>query len=71
MPDPSGADDTPPMRQTTWLIGLATLGTAITGAFALLAGLFAFLSGQWQPAGVCLIAAGVAFGALANALLRR
>ena len=71
MPDPSGVDDRLPMRRASWLIGLATLGASITGVFALFAALFAFLSGQWQAAGVCLLAAGVAFGALANALLRR
>ena len=71
MPDPSGVDHKLPTRRTSWLIGIATLGAAITGVFALLAGLFAFLSGQWQAAGVCLLAASLAFGALANALLRR
>ena len=71
MPDLSGVDDKLLMRRTSWLIGLATLGASISGVFALLAALFAFLSAQWQAAGVCLLAAGVAFGALANALLRR
>lgn len=71
MSDPPGLDEKLPMRRTAWLIGLATLGAAITGAFALFAGLLAFLSGQWQAAGVCLLAASVSFGALANALLRR
>lgn len=71
MPDPSGVGDTQPTRRTSWLIGLASLGAAITGAFALVVGLVAFLSGQWQAAGICLLAASVAFGALANAMLRR
>jgi hypothetical protein len=70
MSEPSIVEDKP-MRRTSWLIGLATLGTAITGAFALLAALFAFVAGQWEAVGVCLLAASVAFGALANALLRR
>jgi hypothetical protein len=51
-------------------IGLATLGASISGVFALFAALFALMSGQWQAAGVCLLAASVTFGALANALLR-
>jgi hypothetical protein len=55
----------------SWLIGLATVGAAATGVFALFAALLSFASGQWQAAGVCLIAAALAFGALANALLRR
>ena len=58
-------------RQTSWLVGFATLGSVVTGIFALLCGLYAFLSGQWQAAGVCLIASALAFGALANAVLRR
>jgi hypothetical protein len=70
MPDPSAVHELP-MRRASWLIGLATLGAAITGVFGLFAGLLAFLSGQWQAVGVCLLAAGLAFGALANALLRR
>jgi hypothetical protein len=52
-------------------VGLATAGTAITGAFAFFAGLFAFLSGELEAAGVCLIAGALAFGGLANAVLRR
>jgi len=68
---PSDVDDVRPARRTSWLIGLATLGSAVAGVFALLAALFAFASVQWEAVGVCLIAAGIAFGALANALLRR
>jgi hypothetical protein len=71
MPDSLDIDNTLRTRRTSWLIGLATLGTAISGVLALFIGFFASLSGQWQAAGVCLLAASVAFGALANALLRR
>jgi hypothetical protein len=68
---PSSVEDRQPARRTSWLIGLATLGSSIAGVLALIAALFAFVSAQWEAVGICLIAAGVAFGALANALLRR
>jgi hypothetical protein len=71
MADPPDPDTRAATRQTSWLVGAATIGSIVTGVFALLGGLYAFLSGQWQAAGVCLIAAAVAFGALANAVLRR
>ena len=64
-------DTTPESRRTSWVVGLATVGSGITGVIAFLAGIFSFLSGQWQPAGVCFIAAALAFGMLANAVLRR
>jgi len=57
-------------RQSNWLIGVATVGGIITGLGGLFAAFVAFISGQWQAAGVCLIAAALAFGTLANAALR-
>jgi hypothetical protein len=70
-PDLTDSDAAVQSRRTGWLIGLATLGTAIAGVASLLVALFAFVSGQWQSAGLCLLAAAFAFGLLANALLRR
>ena len=52
------------------LIGLATVGGGITGVAGLVAALFALLSGDLVATGVCLVAAAVSFGLLANALLR-
>jgi len=69
--DLTDSDTAVQTRRTGWLIGLATLGTAITGAASLLLALFAFFSGQWQAAGLCLLAAAFAFGLLGNAMLRR
>jgi hypothetical protein len=60
-----------PTRQNNWLIGVVTIGGMITGIGALFAAFISFISGQWQAAGVCLIAAALAFGTLANAALRR
>ena len=57
-------------RKAEWLVGLATYGAAFAGTLGLLLALFGLLSGRLEAAGACLIAAAVAFGALANALLR-
>ena len=60
-----------PTRATTdWLVGLAIHGSALVGTIGLLLGLVAFIGGEWDAAGACLIAAAIAFGALANALFR-
>ena len=57
-------------RRTSLLIGFATLGGVITGVLGLLGGLFALLAGQWEAFGMCLAASALAFGLLANAILR-
>ena len=57
-------------RQFDRIIGLVTLGGAITGVAGLVAALFAFFSGEFVATGVCLIAAALSFGLLANALIR-
>ena len=51
-------------------IGAATVGAVVAGALALLAGFLALLNNEATSAGVCFVAAGLAFGLLANALLR-
>ena len=58
-------------RQSNWLIGVASIGGIVTGLGGLFAAFLAFTLGQWQAVGICLIAAALAFGALANAALRR
>jgi hypothetical protein len=55
-------------RQLDAFIGLATLGCGITGIAGFLAALFAFFSGDFVATGVCLTAAALSFGLLANAL---
>jgi hypothetical protein len=52
------------------LIGLATVGSGITGIASFVAAFFPFFSGEFTAAGVLLIAAAVSFGLLANAVLR-
>jgi hypothetical protein len=58
-------------EHTNWLVGFATIGPVVVGGLALLAALFAFVSFQWEGVGFCLLAAALAFGQLANAVLRR
>jgi hypothetical protein len=51
------------------LIGLTIMGSGITGVVSLIAALFPLFDGDFVAVGVCLIAAALAFGLLANALL--
>ena len=60
----------PQPRSTDWLAGLSIYGGALVGVGGVLGALLAFADGDWQAAGTCLVAAAVAFGALANALFR-
>lgn len=52
------------------VIGLAMVGCGVTGVASLVAALFPFLSGEFVGAGLCLLAAAVSLGLLANAVLR-
>jgi hypothetical protein len=52
------------------IIGLASLGGGITGVVGFVAALIALFNGDFVATGVCLIAAGLSFGLLANAVLR-
>jgi hypothetical protein len=70
IPPPDGENEGQ-TRPMSWVVGVATLGSVIAGVIALFASLFAFASGEWQAAGVCLVASAIAFGSLANAVLRR
>ena len=58
------------VRRASWLIGLSTYGSALTGTAGLVIGFFALLGKRWDVAATSLIAAAIAFGALVNALLR-
>lgn len=51
--------------------GLVALGGGITGIVSLVAAMFPFFSGDYVGAGLCLIAAALAFGLLANAVFRK
>lgn len=52
------------------MVGLALIGGYAAGILGLLTGLFAAVSGEVVGAGLCFLAAGVAFGLPVNALLR-
>ncbi len=60
-------------RRAAAVLGLALLGGAGTGVVAVLVGVASLLPGGEGAvaAGVCFLAAGLSFGLLANALLRR
>ncbi len=65
-------DDTGGRRRVDAVVALALLGGSATGVVAFLVGLLALLPGREGTvgAGLCFLAAGVAFGLLANALIR-
>jgi len=62
-------DDGHKVSQT--IIGLAAAGAALIGVVSLIAALFPFFNGDYAAAGFCLIASGISFGLLANAVFRR
>jgi hypothetical protein len=53
------------------ITGLAIIAAFLTGFFAFVGSIFAFSGDDWTGMGLCLIAAGLSFGAIANAILRR
>jgi len=57
-------------RRLDAIIGLAALGSAVTGVVSVVVALFPLFSGEFLAAGVCLLAAALSFGLLANAVLR-
>lgn len=53
------------------LLGIGVVFGLVTGIAGLLTAVYAFFSGEWLGTGLCLLAAAVAFGQIANALLRK
>jgi hypothetical protein len=53
------------------IAGVAVICGMITGFASLIAAVFAFFSFNWAGAGLCLAAAGLSFGLVANAALRQ
>ena len=51
--------------------GHSIIGSLVTGVLGLLFAVFALFRGELSSAGICLIAAALAFGLLANAVYRR
>lgn len=52
------------------MIGIAVFGSAITGIAGIVVGVATALTGEAVGAGLALVAAGLSFGLLANAVLR-
>ena len=57
-------------RKGETIAGVAVVCALLTGFAAVFAAVFAFVGFNWVGAGVCLLAAGVSFGLVANASLR-
>ncbi len=57
-------------RLLNGLIGLGAVGSAVTGLLGFLLACISALSGNLLSAGVCLIAAALAFGLLLAVILR-
>jgi hypothetical protein len=57
-------------RKGEMVAGVAVVCAMFVGFVALVAAVFAFVSFNWVGAGVCLLAAGLSFGLVANASLR-
>ena len=51
------------------VVGVAVLGSIVTGVASLIAALFPFFSGDFTAAGVFLIAAALSYGLLGMAVL--
>lgn len=57
-------------KSGTKIVGLLAFACIIVGIGSIVAALFAFFGGEFVGAGLCLLAAALAFGLLANAVLR-
>jgi len=58
-------------RATDSVVGVVVIGSLVTGVAGLIAALFAFSSGEFAAAGVCLLAASLSYGLLGIAILGR
>ncbi len=56
-------------NQLNWIIGVGTYGALVVGIIACLGAIVNILRVDWTSAGICLVAAGLSFGLLANAVL--
>ncbi|HYH82036.1 MAG TPA: hypothetical protein VEX86_19675 [Longimicrobium sp.] len=53
------------------IAGIAVFCGMVAGFVGLVVAVFSFFAGNFAGAGVCLVAAGLSFGLVANATLRR
>lgn len=61
----------PEIDRAETVAGISVFLGLATGIASLVAAVFSFFSYNWMATGVCLGAAGLAFGLVANAVLRR
>lgn len=61
---------TPEKSKAETVAGIAVLLAFVTGVASLVVAVFSFFSANWVGAGTCLVAAALAFGLVANAVLR-
>lgn len=59
-----------PLKRAERLAGFVVYSATLVGMASLAFGFIAVLSGNWASSGSFFIAAAIAFGALANAILR-
>jgi hypothetical protein len=57
-------------KRSTWLVALAIVGTVFTGVVGFVGAIFAFFRLDATGFGVTIVGSALAFGLLANALLR-
>lgn len=62
--------DSSPEQRVSSIAGGVVIARWIVGVAGFLGSVFCFLAQHLDAAGVCLLAAGLTFGQLANALLR-
>mgnify|MGYP006303393375 CR=1 FL=1 len=53
------------------IVGVTVIAGQVTGFIGLLGAIFAFFTDEWVGVGACLIASALAFGLIANAMLRQ
>ena len=58
-------------RSADSVVGVAVIGSVVTGVASLIAALFPFFSADYAGAGVLLIAAALSFGLLGIAIIGR
>jgi hypothetical protein len=70
-PTSDSAQESKGLRRSNSAIGISVVGSSAAGIVAMLATIPAWFAADWVGVGVLTGAAGIAFGLLANALLRR
>jgi len=71
IPPSDHAQESRGVRRSNSAIGISVLGSSAAGVVALLAAIPAWFAADWVGVGALTGAAGIAFGLLANALLRQ